>query len=96
MRKLTKAEQARIDHALAQIDQELALQLNMEDAMRTLDIGIYSNETLERAAKLLKTSFEIDIDGGLIYRGVYYPDRVVLASNIMLDLAAHIQESKGE
>ena len=93
MEKLTKAEQARIDHALAQIDLELNKQLLMQDAINRIQKKP-TNAALEAAAKLLHAGFEIDIDGGLLYRGAYYPDRAELAAEIIGELTPLVGHSQ--
>lgn len=43
-------------------------------------------ENMAKAAKMLNVEFERDIDGGLIYRGAYCPDRAELIDEILVDL----------
>lgn len=45
-------------------------------------------ENMRLAAALLKVGFEIDIDGGLLYRGAFYPDRDALVDEILIDLGS--------
>ena len=58
----------------------------LQAAMNRIEREPNNDAALQAGADLLGVGFERDIDGGLLYRGAFYPDRDELVDEILCDL----------